>query len=65
MIDAGRFVKHSEVTTFDKAAAICYKGISQIKVSVMNNTKDEGVIWVMNEKTKETFWMPKSNLDKL
>jgi hypothetical protein len=45
-------LRNAAKVTFDKAA-ICYKGIGQIEVSVMNNPKDEGVIWVRNEKTKK------------
>jgi hypothetical protein len=43
----------AKVTTCDEAAAICYKGIGQIEVSVINNLKDEGIIWAMDGKTKK------------
>jgi hypothetical protein len=31
---------------------------------IMNSQDDSGAIWVMDERIKNTFWMPKSNLDK-
>jgi hypothetical protein len=56
--------KRANVRTFDEAAARCSGGINKVKVRVMNSPEDSSAIWVQNEKTKATFWMPKSHLDK-
>jgi hypothetical protein len=54
----------AKVSTFDEAANICSKGVGDVKVLIMNSQDDSGAIWVMDERIKNTFWMPKSNLDK-
>jgi hypothetical protein len=62
MLDRAR--KRANVRTFDEAAARCSRGTGKVKVQVMNSPEDSTAIWVQNEKTKATFWMPKSHLDK-
>jgi hypothetical protein len=63
MLDRAR--KRANVRTFDEAAARCSGGANKVKVRVMNSPEDSSAIWVQNEKTKATFWMPKSHLDRL
>lgn len=63
MIDHYR--NQANVATFSEAVAECSKGIGKIKVVVLNNQKDDDVLWVENKKTKKTFWMPNSSLDKV
>lgn len=62
LLDRAR--KRANVRTFDEAAARCSRGANKVKVQVMNSPEDSTAIWVQNEKTKATFWMPKSHLDK-
>lgn len=51
--------KDAHVASFDEALSNCAKGRFKEKVVVLNNPKDESLIWVKDEKTQETFWMPK------
>lgn len=62
MLDSLR--NKAKVVTFDEAIAMCSEGVGKIQVSVLNSSKDEFTIFVMDKKTKNTFWMPKSNLYK-
>ncbi len=54
----------ARVQGFDQAVASCRKGRAGLHVSIMNNPGKGAAIWVMNDKTKETFWMPAGMLDK-
>ena len=51
------------VQTFDQAISICSKGKHGLHLVVANNPKDGVAAWVFNEKTKQSFWMPKSHLN--
>lgn len=57
------FRKAAGVRTFDQATAACKVGKAGMKVAVMNNPSDKQVIWVRGAKN-ETFWLPKSHVDK-
>ncbi|MRW88828.1 hypothetical protein GJ699_02385 [Duganella sp. FT80W] len=56
--------KKAGVATLDQAMAQCTKGSPNIRVSVMNNPADSQAIWVIADKSKKSFWMPKSHLTK-
>jgi hypothetical protein len=62
MLEQSRGAAH--VQSFDQAVAVCHKGRAGIRVSIMNNPGKGAAIWVMNDKTKETFWMSAGMLDK-
>lgn len=62
MLDSLR--SNAKVKTFDDAIAMCHKEIGKTNVLIMNNPQEGTVVSVMNEKTKHTFWMPQSNLNK-
>jgi hypothetical protein len=62
MLDAMR--TKAGVKTFDQAMARCTLGAPNLKVSIMNSPKDSQEIWVSSNKTKQSFWMPKSHLEK-
>lgn len=62
MLDRAR--ARANVRTFDEAAKRCAGGPNKVKVRIMNSPEDSSAIWVQNEKTKATFWMPKVHLDK-
>ncbi len=53
------------VNTFDEALSQCEKGVNKLRVSILNVPVDIDSIWVMEEKSKHTFWVPSSNLTKL
>ena len=54
----------ARVDTYDEAFARCSEGKNDMKLIVMYNSKREsGQILVSDEKTKKTFWMPKSSLN--
>lgn len=57
------FRKAARVQTFDQATAACSVGKAGLKVAVMNNPSDRQVIWVRGAKN-ESFWVPKSHVDK-
>ena len=61
MLDSLR--KKAGVTTFDQAVSMCAKGVGRLKVVVLNNPKDNNVIYVVTH-NKKTFWLPKTSLDK-
>jgi hypothetical protein len=51
------------VSTFDHALAQCKVGLNRVKVMVLNNPKDSVVMWV-GTANKQSFWMPKSAVDR-
>jgi hypothetical protein len=54
----------AKVQSFDQAVAMCKQGGSKIPVTIMNAPSDEIVVWVRDERHSQSFWMPKSSLDK-
>lgn len=58
------FRGNAKVGTFDQALALCNKEPSKIVVTIMNNPSDSQSIWVAADKSKKSFWMNKSHLDK-
>jgi hypothetical protein len=53
------------VRTFDQAVAMCRKGADKVRVTVMNSPGTDSVIWVKDQKSGQSFWMPKIHLNKL
>lgn len=54
----------AKVATFDQALAQCMTGRAKVKVVVMNVPGEGMSIWVGDPKTKRSYWMPRSSLDK-
>ena len=52
------------VSTFDDAEQRCKNGIGNDHVLVMNVPENGYSIWVRDTKRNQSFWMPKSSLDK-
>lgn len=59
LLDALR--KEASVKTFDQAVAMCKSGKNRVRLTVMNFPDQGQQMWVGDEKTKESFWMPKSH----
>lgn len=60
------FREKAAVSTFYEALEQCKKGRGQLKVTILNSDEKDGdSIWVVDEKTRHTFWMPAGNLDKI
>lgn len=51
------------VGTFDQAVSECKIGKNRLRLRVLNNPQGGVSIWVLDDRTKKTFWMPKTHLD--
>ena len=52
------------VTSFDQAIAICSKGRSRAKVTILNVQKNDEVAYVHDETKNVNYWLPTSSLNK-
>lgn len=59
-----RFRNQAHVATFDQAVAQCSPGRGKTRVMVMNVPAESTSVWVVESKTKKSYWMPRSNLDR-
>jgi hypothetical protein len=62
MLDRYRLL--AGVRTFDQAMTVCSQGKNGLRVSIMNIRDDSSSVWVQDKKSKATFWLPNSSLDK-
>jgi len=54
----------AKVSGINEALSQCEAGKNKIIVTVMNNPDNDTSIWVIENKSKKGYWMPKSNLDR-
>ena len=52
------------VTSFDQAASRCFKGRNKVNVIILNRPANSGLLYVMDEKNKKTFWLPNAMVYK-
>jgi hypothetical protein len=63
ILDSLRAQAH--VLTFDEALKTCTIGTNKRQVTVMNMPSESSVAYVYDERSKATFWMPISHLNKI
>ena len=52
------------VSTFEGALSKCYRGIGNMRVTVLDNPKDSNSIYVRSESNpNEKFWLPRAKLN--
>jgi hypothetical protein len=52
------------VSSFDQATSACAVGRNKVRVTILNNQKDDEVIYVHDEARNINYWVPSSSLDK-